>query len=181
MTSPTLSRTAWRLAALFVTASLAVAACRKDDEKNEKKAEPTAAKVSAEGDKGDRARRARPQEEGIDVPAEEDFEEAVPDQITPETDLQKELISSKRTLPSSRHGFLISLKGCSRGGAGRSRDDACVPCSGGTLGARECGCAMARSSAMLSLTYAQTYRGARDGCLPDVVSVGMQRRERRFR
>ena len=92
MTSHALSRTAWRLAALFVTASLAVAACRKDEEKTEKKAEPTAAKVSAEGTKDARpARRTPPQDEGIDVPTEEDFEEAVTNQITPETDLQKEL------------------------------------------------------------------------------------------
>src|SRR5688572_29812988 len=92
MSSPTVSRTAWRLAALLVTASMATAACRKDDDKTEKKAEPTAAKVGAEGDKGDRpGRRAPPEDPGIDVPTEEDFEEAVANEITPETDLQKEL------------------------------------------------------------------------------------------
>lgn len=92
MTSPTLSRTGWRLAALFVSASLALGACRKDEDKTEKKAAPTAAKAGAEQDEGDRtARRAPPQDEGIDVPTEEDFEEAVANQITPETDLQKEL------------------------------------------------------------------------------------------
>jgi hypothetical protein len=92
MTSPTLSRTGWRLMALFVTASLTLGACRKDDEKAEKKAEPTTAKTSAERDEGDKsARRAPPQDEGIDVPTEEDFEEAVANQITPESDLQKEL------------------------------------------------------------------------------------------
>lgn len=90
--TPTLSRTGWRLTALFVTASLTLGACRKDEEKAEKKAEPTAAKTSAESDEGGgRARRAPPQDEGIDVPTEEDFEEAVANQITPETDLQKEL------------------------------------------------------------------------------------------
>lgn len=92
MTSPTLSRTTWRLAALFVTASLALGACRKDEAKTEKKAAPTAAKTSAEGDDDDRpARRAPPEDEGIDVPTEEDFEEAVANQITPEADLKKEL------------------------------------------------------------------------------------------
>jgi hypothetical protein len=91
MSFPTTSRTASRLAALLVTASLAIAACRKDDEKTEKKAESTV-KVGAEDDKGDRpARRAPPEEPGIEVPTEEDFEEAVANEITPETDLQKEL------------------------------------------------------------------------------------------
>ena len=32
-----------------------------------------------------------PEDEGIDVPTEEDFEEAVANQITPEADLKKEL------------------------------------------------------------------------------------------
>lgn len=91
MTSPILSRSSRRLTALFVTASLALGACRKDEEKTDKKPEATA-KASAEGDRGDRpARRAPPEDEGIDVPTEEDFEEAVSNQITPETDLQKEL------------------------------------------------------------------------------------------
>ena len=92
MTFPTLSRATWRLAALFVGASLALGACRKDEEKTDKKAEATAEKTSAERDENKRsARRAPPEDEGIDVPTEEDFEEAVANQITPETDLQKEL------------------------------------------------------------------------------------------
>ena len=91
MTSPTLSRIGWPLA-LLVTTSLALGACRKDEEKTEKKAETTASKTSAQQDDGDRtARRAPPEDVGIDVPTEEDFEEAVANQITPETDLQKEL------------------------------------------------------------------------------------------
>lgn len=89
MTSPTLPRSSRRLTALLVTASLALGACRKDEEKTDKKPEATTAKASAGADKGDR--RAPPKDEGIDVPTEEDFEEAVSSQITPETDLQKEL------------------------------------------------------------------------------------------
>lgn len=93
MTSPNLSRSVWRLAALCVTASLTLGACRKDEEKTDKKAETAAAKASAgrDDDEVRASKRAPPEDEGIDVPTEEDFEEAAANQITPEADLQKEL------------------------------------------------------------------------------------------
>lgn len=91
MTSPNLSSKTWRLATLFVTGSLALGACRKDDDKAKEKATP-AAQANAEKKDDDRgSRTAPPEDPGIDVPTEEDFEEAVANQITAESDLQKEL------------------------------------------------------------------------------------------
>jgi hypothetical protein len=73
------------LAALGLVAAL-VAGCRKDTpapEKHEEKATAPAATAAH--------KPAQPVDEGVDVPTEEDFEEAAEKQITAETDLQKEL------------------------------------------------------------------------------------------
>jgi hypothetical protein len=71
-----------------LVAILALAACRKDAPKD--KADEQDKTASTAQDKA--ARPAKPPvDEGIDVPTEEDFEEAVANQITPETDLAKEL------------------------------------------------------------------------------------------
>jgi hypothetical protein len=72
-----------------LVAVLALAACRKDPPKGEadEKAKATA---STAQDKAARPPKP-PADEGIDVPTEEDFEEAVAKQITPEADLAKEL------------------------------------------------------------------------------------------
>jgi hypothetical protein len=73
---------------VFMIAALALGACRKSDEaKKDTSDKPTAA---AEEKKA--ARPAPPPvDEGIDVPTEEDFEEAATSQITEQTDLGKEL------------------------------------------------------------------------------------------
>ena len=54
-----------------------------------KKSASTAANAAAEVE--DPTRVKPPADEGIDVPTEYDFDEAVAKQITPESDLQKEL------------------------------------------------------------------------------------------
>lgn len=91
MTSPILTSRARLVAALSVMAlSLGLAACRKDDADKDKKADTKTARASADDEAPARS-KAPAQEEGIDVPTEEDFEEAVAEQITPESDLQKEL------------------------------------------------------------------------------------------
>lgn len=94
MTSPTLSSKTLRLGTLFVAAALTLGACRKDDDKAKEKASATATQASAEKSDDDDirgARKAPSDDPGIDVPTEEDFEEVVANQITAETDLQKEL------------------------------------------------------------------------------------------
>jgi len=63
---------------------LSLGGCRKD----EKNAD---AKASADTSAAGGAKKAKPLDEGIEVPTEEDFEDAVAKQITPESDLQKEL------------------------------------------------------------------------------------------
>jgi hypothetical protein len=76
--------------AIPLLAVLALCACRKDPPKDNKADEKASASLSA--DEGKAARKAKaPVDEGIDVPTEEDFEEAVASQITPESDLAKEL------------------------------------------------------------------------------------------
>jgi hypothetical protein len=71
-----------------LASALALCACRKDPAPTDTKAEakvPPASTAAAE-------RRARPPVDlGVDVPTEDDFEESVASQITPETDLKKEL------------------------------------------------------------------------------------------
>ncbi len=81
-----------RLGIFMLSGALALAACRKSDPANkdkDKKAEP-APTATAESKKSARP-EPQPVDEGIDVPTEEDFEEAVSTQITPESDLGKEL------------------------------------------------------------------------------------------
>lgn len=87
MIVPILRKGARPLAALSITAFLALSACEKDADK--KPDSKTAKATSGEDDDVSTARA--PKDEGIDVPTEEDFEEAVANQITPESDLQKEL------------------------------------------------------------------------------------------
>lgn len=73
----------------IVMGALALAACR-SSEAPKKEAADTQKTASAETTKK-KARQPKPVDEGIDVPTEEDFEEAVASQITTESDLDKEL------------------------------------------------------------------------------------------
>jgi hypothetical protein len=76
---------------LVISASAAsLGACRKSSEDGEKKAEETAAVTPTEEKKAS-APKPPPVDEGIDVPTEEDFEEAVSSQITETSNLDKEL------------------------------------------------------------------------------------------
>jgi hypothetical protein len=75
----------YRWAALGLVASL-IMGCRKDTPPPEKKEEAVATAPDPKPRKA-----ARAVDEGVDVPTEEDFEEAVEKQITAETNLQKEL------------------------------------------------------------------------------------------
>jgi hypothetical protein len=60
--------------------------CHKDASKDKK------SEAKATGSSDDKTATAKaPPDPGIDVPTEEDFEEAVEQQITPESDLNKEL------------------------------------------------------------------------------------------
>ena len=81
--TPGFTRHRW--AALGLMASLSVG-CRKDTPAPEKKEDE---KVSAPTPAP--RKPARAVDEGVDVPTEEDFEEAAEKQITAETNLQKEL------------------------------------------------------------------------------------------
>jgi len=72
------------LAALGLTASLVVG-CRKDTPPPVKEEKVAPAPTASA------ARKPRPVDEGVEVPTEEDFEEAVEKQITAESNLQKEL------------------------------------------------------------------------------------------
>ena len=74
------------LAALGLVAALVVG-CRKDTPPPEKQEEKAATAPTASA-----ARKpARAVDEGVDVPTEEDFEDAAEKEITAETNLQKEL------------------------------------------------------------------------------------------
>ncbi|HWO08980.1 MAG TPA: hypothetical protein VNN80_05855 [Polyangiaceae bacterium] len=78
-----------KAAFLLLAGALALGGCRKSEEKKEETAE---AKPAAAQEKK-RAPRPPPEpvDEGIDVPTEEDFEDAVSAQINEQTDLGKEL------------------------------------------------------------------------------------------
>lgn len=78
------ARASWLVIAFAV---LAIGGCRKDE--GEKKTDDKAAAQSA--DKDSKARTAKAEDEGIEVPTEEDFEDTVQSQITGESDLKKEL------------------------------------------------------------------------------------------
>ena len=84
-----MKRTSWLLLGALSLGAAVLPACQKSGESTEKKAETTTSETAEEK----KAARPKPPpvDEGIDVPTEEDFEEAVANQITPETDLQKEL------------------------------------------------------------------------------------------
>jgi hypothetical protein len=73
---------------------LSLAACRKDEKKADTKAP---ADTSASN-----AKKAKPVDEGIEVPTEEDFEDAVAKQITPDSDLQKELDQLDREISGTK-------------------------------------------------------------------------------
>jgi hypothetical protein len=73
-------------AVLSILALLGASGCKKDSA-NEKKAETTPTTTTQAKDK----KTGKLPEPGIDVPTEEDFEDAIEQQITPETDLNKEL------------------------------------------------------------------------------------------
>ena len=75
--------------------SVSLAACRKS-ETTEQKAETKTAEPT-EDKKAARPKPA-PVDEGIDVPTEEDFEEAVAAEITPESDLSKALDSLEKEI-----------------------------------------------------------------------------------
>jgi hypothetical protein len=69
---------------------LGLGACRKETPAEDKQAATTATAKAEGSDKAEK--RAKPRvEDGIDVPTEEDFEDAVEQQITAESDLKKEL------------------------------------------------------------------------------------------
>jgi hypothetical protein len=69
--------------------ALSLPACNKSSDSAEKKAETKATEPSEEK----KAARPKPPpvDEGIDVPTEEDFEESAANQITDDSNLQKEL------------------------------------------------------------------------------------------
>lgn len=73
---------------------LSLGGCRKDEKKADTKA-------SADTSAGAKKARA-PADEGIEVPTEEDFEDAVAKQITPDSDLQKELDQLDREISGSK-------------------------------------------------------------------------------
>jgi len=74
------------LVASSLVTALALAGCRKEE--GEKKTETTTATTQ---EKKAAKPPPPPVDEGIDVPTEEDFEDQVSAQITPESDLNKEL------------------------------------------------------------------------------------------
>jgi hypothetical protein len=76
---------------LVISASIfTLGACRKSSEDAEKKQETTTAAAPTEEKKASRP-KPPPIDEGIDVPTEEDFEDAVSTQITETSNLDKEL------------------------------------------------------------------------------------------
>jgi len=88
--------TRW-LAALGLVASLVVG-CRKDTPPPEKKEETVATAPTASA-----ARKpARAVDEGVDVPTEEDFEEAAEKEITAESNLQKELDQIEKQMQAQK-------------------------------------------------------------------------------
>lgn len=79
-------RAARLLAASSLAAAVALTACRKDEPKDKAPTTTGAAGASAT------TKTAKaPQRELIEVPTEEDFEDTVEKEITPETDLAKAL------------------------------------------------------------------------------------------
>ena len=72
------------------TTVIGLGACRKSSDEGEKKAETTTAVAPTEEKKAARP-KPPPVDEGIDVPTEEDFEEAVSSQLTETSNLDKEL------------------------------------------------------------------------------------------
>ena len=79
--------------------SVSLAACRKS-ETTEQKAETKTAEPS-EDKKAARPKPA-PVDEGIDVPTEEDFEEAAEKEITAESNLQKELDQIEKQMQAQK-------------------------------------------------------------------------------
>jgi hypothetical protein len=75
------------LIASSLVSALALAGCRKEE--GEKKADDS--KTATTQEKKAAKPPPPPVDEGIDVPTEEDFEDQVATQITPESDLNKEL------------------------------------------------------------------------------------------
>jgi hypothetical protein len=76
---------------LVISASIfTLGACRKSSEDAEKKEETATAAAPTEEKKASRP-KPPPVDEGIDVPTEEDFEDAVSTQITETSNLDKEL------------------------------------------------------------------------------------------
>jgi hypothetical protein len=69
--------------------ALSLPACNKSSDSADKKAAETKATEPTEDKKAARAKP--PEDEGIDVPTEEDFEESASNQIKEDSDLQKEL------------------------------------------------------------------------------------------
>lgn len=75
------------LALVFCVALLSAVGCKKDTPPTENKTEAKPAPTAT--DKA--ARKTRSEDEGVEVPTEEDFEDAVEKQITATSDLGKEL------------------------------------------------------------------------------------------
>jgi hypothetical protein len=87
-----------KLGTFLVFSSLALAACRSSDDKaKDKDKDDKAASSTAEEKKAARPQPA-PVDEGIDVPTEENFEEAVATQITETSDLDKELSALEKEI-----------------------------------------------------------------------------------
>ena len=78
-----------KICAVHIAVLLTLCACRKEPDSTDTKSKSTAANAAAEVESPTRVKP--PADEGIDVPTEHDFDEAVATQITPESDLQKEL------------------------------------------------------------------------------------------
>jgi hypothetical protein len=79
------------LVSVLSVSALSLGGCRKSED-SEKKADTKAATTTATAEEKKAARpKPPPVDEGIDVPTEEDFEEAVATEISDTSDLQKEL------------------------------------------------------------------------------------------
>jgi hypothetical protein len=79
-----------KICAVHIAVLLTLCACRKEPDSSDKKSESTAASAAANEEIPSR-RPKPPADEGIEVPTEYDFDEVVAQQITPQSDLQKEL------------------------------------------------------------------------------------------
>jgi hypothetical protein len=94
VTRSTVTRSTVTLGIASLALLLSLGACRKDEKKADTKAPAdTAASTS---------KKVKAADEGVEVPTEEDFEDAVAKQITPDSDLQKELDQLDREINGTK-------------------------------------------------------------------------------